>query len=560
MAKKKNDELPEDGEIKPKKKGLFSFLRRKSKSKNDQLKTPEDTLVSGDEASGQTKPVRKKTTSTKKSAVKKNTADANKTAPKKRTRSKKQTEKPDIVEVEVAEDENSKKKKRSLFGFLRRKKKTLDNDSQLQVDEEKPSAPKKKAAKGKATDAVKTSVKKRGRPKKNVEETKIAASETAEDIASEPTKKKGLFGFLKRKKKSNSDEEQLESTVVTKEVAVDISVPPVGGEVLQMDVDPIVPENVVKKKFGFLTKKVILIILALCGVSGATGAAAIVFAGPLLGDDPSKGLACKVAHKADFVLMKEKRVTAFIRADLLPPRQRIEMLMSYTKFLETEYSDANLFTVSLIDTNGPMSRIKFRGDNIGAQVVYAPEPLMSMATDTKWEVRYVNVTEAFGGRFMGDRFTLSDDEINEFNNDLLLASDCYMDKTEEELAAEELAREEAEALAAVAGDEHEGTDEDAIDMEHAEPGFVDNILGMVGLGGDEHSEEEVDEGMDASDIMHSGDQLQLYPGDKRANADVIDEETGFFDDVLSFVGLGGGDEDAYAETIPGVLGTRVKYN
>lgn len=524
MAKKQNDKLPENGESKPKKKGLFGFLRRKSKPQNDQSKATVENDAAVDKAPTQKKPTRKKAASTKRPAATKTVAaSADKAAPKKRGRPKKQP-----VEAVAAVKTAAKAKS--------------------------------KPVNGKVASAVKAPAKKRARPTKKVDEAKIAASKTAEDTIEEPKKKKGLFGFLKRKKKVDSKQEQAKTTVAAKAKAVDISIAPVGGEVLQMELNPTVEEDAPKKKSSFFTKKIVMIIVALCGVSGATGAAAIVFAGPLLGVDPLKGLACKVAHKADFVLMKEKRVTAFIRSDLLPPRQRIEMLMRYTKFLETEHEGANLITVSMLDTQGPMSRVNFRGDNIGAQIVYAPDPLLSMATDAKWEVRYVNVSETFGGRFMGDRFTLSEDEIGEFNNDLLLAADCHIEKTDEEIAAEERSAEEAaaeaEALAESAAGLQEGDDAEA--AEHAEakePGFMDNMLGMVGLGGDDHPEDE-----DALDMAHEDNNQHAYPGDKGPNADVMHEEAGFFDGVLSVVGLGGDDADIHKVKLPGVLGTRVKYN
>ena len=373
---------------------------------------------------------------------------------------------------------------------------------------------------------------------------------TLADDALEPKKKKALFGFLKRKTKADSKEEQAESSVITKKQGVDISIPPVGGDVLGMDTNPIIEEKTSKKKSGFFTKKVTIIFFTLCGVSAATGAAAIVFGEPLFGGILLRDTACKVAYKVDFVLMKEKRVTAFIRSGLLPPKQRIEMLMSYTKFLENEFISANLITVSLIDTEGPIKRMNFRGDNIGAQVVYAPDPLLSMATDTKWEVRYVNVSQTHGGRFMGDRFTLSQDEINAINYDQLVASDCIMEEADaERLAAEEAAAEAETGTEAKAADsEHAGEDMHAqgdggVHVETVEPSFIDNMLGMVGLG-----------------EMDNGDDLQQLNQDyKGPNSDVIGEDTGYFDGLLSLVGRGS-DSERQKSTLPGVLGTRVKYN
>lgn len=563
MAKKQDDTLPENGESKPKKKGLFGLFRRKPKSQNDQVENVDGATVPAEKASDQKKPTRKKAVSSKKPAAKEKPATSSEKAPpKKRGRPKTQPVEVEIVDTAITKDDSSKKKKASNGGA----KSAADANGKDKI----PQKGKKKSVKGSVADAGKEPAKKRGRAKKNVEVDNIAASETAEDANNGSKKKKGLFSFLKRKKKVDAEGEHAGGAVAAKGKSADISVPPVGGEVLQMDLNPTVEDDEPKKKLGFFTRKVVLIIVALCGVSGATGAAAIVFAGPLLGNDPLKGMACKVAHQASFVLMKEKRVTAFLRSDLLPPRQRIEMLMRYTKFLESKYTEANLITVSMVDTHGPMSRINFRGDNIGAQIVYAPEPLLSMATNEKWEVRYVNVTEIYGGRFMGDRFTLSEDEITEFNNAELLASDCYLEKTDEELAAEELAAEkavaEAEALAAALAEaadaEYEEEDAHADVDEHAEasePGFIDNMLGMVGLGGD-HSEEEPFGEMDelTYDMARGEGGQQIYPGDKGPNADVMQEKPGFFDDVLSVVGLGSNDEDMHK--IPGVLGTRVKYN
>ncbi|MEW7008009.1 hypothetical protein [Lentilitoribacter sp. EG35] len=562
MAKKQDSKLPEDGENKPKKKGLFNFLRRNSKSKSD---VADHNNASVDKGSTSKKQSSKKASTAKN----KSTKSAKKQAPKKRGQPKKQELDAEIVSAEATENNVSPQKKRSLFGFLKRNKKSNSEGVDVTAkdgDEKKPSpkgtkkpvdsqakTTKKTTGKTSKKTATKTPVKKLGRPKKVIEEPKIAASEVADETV-DKLKKKWFRGLLKRNKKNNNDAEHSELVALSDENSTDISVPPVGGDVLQMELDPEIVEDVSEKKSGFFTKKIIIIIIALCGVSGATGAAAIVFAGPLLGDDPLKGLACKVAHKADFVLMKEKRVTAFIRSDFLPPRQRIEMLMSYTKFLESEYVGANLITVSMIDTQGPSNRADFRGDNIGAQVVYAPDPLLSMATNSQWEVRYVNVEETYGGRFMGDRFTLSQEEINDFNNDQLLALDCYTEKTDEELEAEELAAETAAAEEEAAVMEPNGDlTEEHEQMETSEPGFMDNMLGMVGFGSDEHAEGEIE-------MVHGEELQQIYPGDKGPNADVMQEQAGFFDNVLSIVGLGNGDDDLNQDKIPGVLGTRVKYN
>lgn len=510
MAKKKIDKLSEDSDIKPKKKGLFSFLRRKSKAKDDQSDAIGDKDELVEEAVDQKKPAPKKK------------AAAKRTTPKKTTSGKK----PQAKETATENSEKAEPKKR------------------------------RRSTKGKSAQAstAKAPAKKRGRPKKNDQETPVAAATTAEDVVEEPQKKKGIFGFLKRKKKIEKTDNQ----------TTDIASSPADGDASSAELDP-AGEGANGKKSRFFTKKIVFIFVALCGVSGASAAAAIVFAGPLLGNDPIKGLACKVAHKTNFELMKEKRVTAFIRSDLLPPKQRIEMLMKYTKFLEAEYAGANLFTVSMIDTDGPAMRSNFRGDNVGAQVVYAPDPLLSMATDTKWEVRYVNVSKTNGGRFMGDRFTLSEDEINEINSDDLIAADCYMDKSEEELEAEKLALEEAtaeaEALTEAAENAHAdgaASDEAVVD---AEPGIIDKVLGMVGLGGDVHTTaEHVELGEEAlpSTMADGGDHLQPYPGGP--NADVMTHEKGFFDGILAMVGLGSSDEDMNKDTIPGVLGTRVKYH
>ena len=53
----------------------------------------------------------------------------------------------------------------------------------------------------------------------------------------------------------------------------------------------------------------------------------------------------------------------------------------------------------------------------------------------------------------------------------------------------------------------------------------------------------------------------MFPGDRQPNSDVMEQEPGFFDNILSMVGLGSESENMVMEIIqPDVLGTKVKYD
>lgn len=573
------------GGEKPKaeKKGLFGFLRlgrkknaRQDASENDAA--PDATAIDetdpSDANGGAGKPkatrTRKKTTkasaqtksNTRKSA--KSKAGTDKKAPaKKRGRPAKNIKADDtpndqdsiddaenvasISADDVAGDEAKAPQKRGLFSFLKRSKKSKTEDGALATMQGDAPA-----------------------------DSATEADSNPEEVA--VPEKKGLFGIFGRKKakkeakaavsaKSKEDDNADVLLAAITGIGVDGSVTAGAAEEEE-------PEEKPKKRF--LSKKLIIILMALFGVTGASGAAALVFAGPIFGDGETKGLACSVAHRTDFELMRENRVTAFLRAPVMPPRERILMLIQYAKFLKLEYEDADLITVSVIDDTGPTHRSNFRGQYVGAQVVHAPDPLMTMATKESWEVRYVNTEEVFAGRYIGDRFKLTDSEIAELKQEILGPSDCIAEIEAKLAAAEEAGEErpdeesetpsetpEQEAVdknqAATdnpSDESAESVGEDAKsedEQEPQEPGFFDNMLAMVGLGGGDETPDE-----DVSDEELS----QPYPPDmplEEVEMEVAPEE-GFLGGLLKMVGLGGNaGKEEEPVVIPGVLGRRVVY-
>lgn len=524
MAKKPSKATPHEGELEQTpKKGLFSFLRRKKKKQSqnqldDQAVTAESADSKGEEAvapaqgAAAKKPAKsagktaakKKPTTAKKAPAKKVAASAKKaggTQKSTRGKAKKQIEEPQIAATADNADEevlsSDTKKKRSLFGFLKRKKK------------------------------VKVSA-----------EEQVLAKEAADNQSVE----KKLFGFLKRKKKT---EEVVEDALVL-DTSGNI---PVGTGMIDTEIEA---DDASPVKKGIFTKKFLIIILSGFAFTATSGAAAVVFVKPGFLDNGITGLACDVVHEVDFELMKENRVTSFIRAGAMPTKERVLMVLNYTKYLMGEYPDSQLVTVSLLDVDGPISRPNFRGSNIGAQVVYAPDPLLTQATKKQWEVRYVNADRAYGGKFIGDRYELSPDEIKLLSEEIIEPSGCYVpeeDMSEEELAEKE--RLEAEALAA---EEAEQAALEAEAEKNAEPGMIDNVLALVGLGGSDEDE------MTPEDAMMEKN-ANIYPGDKAEMEEAHEEdEAGFLDGILQMVGFGSDDQAAQNEQKVDVLGTKIRYN
>lgn len=530
MAKRSKKTPPETGEEEQtKKKSLFGFLRFKRKVKTpdiDPEKAPLSEELSDDLAADpvqdnagsakkkpRKKPAKKAAQGTKKAAAKKaspakaakkaSTNTAKKTTAKKKPASaakKANTEDKAVIKTaDLSEETSEVKKKGRLFGFLKRRK--------------------KEPAKAVDVTAEKT----------------VADDENESDVEA---KKKGLFGFLNRKKKS--DKEELTEPLEKKPDEENDVLAEMGIEAADADAAPEKP-----KKFGFLSRKLIIIILAACGVTGASGAAAIVFVGPMfLGGDHER-LSCDIVYEREFELLGENRLVAYIRSDVLAPKERVKMVMRVTKYMAIQYPESNLFTVSLLDTNGPVERAKFRGQNIGAQVVYAPDPILTLATSDTWEVRYIDVTETHAGQFMGDRYQLSSTDIRLLDDETLTPSACYVpeeEPTEEELAEEEAGEEATEDGSAE--EEAEVAEEGEMEDEPKEPGMIDNMLAMVGLGGGEEADEtEMDEMADAA-----------------TDFDIIEEkEEGFFAGLLHMVGLGG-DDDQETEIDPiNTFGTKVEY-
>lgn len=520
MAKKPSKATPKDGDLEQTpKKGLFSFLRRKKKNntknqEDDKVLVADEAQATDQDAVAAEKPTakksrkattKKKPVTAKKAAAKKTGGQTKNASAPKRGRPKKQVEEPQVAASEANSDENASpektKKKRSLFGFLKRKKKT-----------------------------------------KEAGEEQISTIEAADEDAAAPKPKKKLFGFLKRKKKN----EAVVEDIVAIEASGDI---PVGTGMIDVDIDA---DDAPSGKKSFLSKKVLIIILSGFAFTATSGAAAVVFVSPGFLDKNITGLACDVVHEVEFELMKENRVTSYIRAGAMPTKERVLMVLNYTKFLIQEYPDSQLVTVSLLDEEGPTSRPKFRGANIGAQVVYAPDPLLTQATKKMWEVRYVNADRAYSGKFIGDRYELSPKEIKLLSDEIIEPSGCYV--PEEEMTEEELAEKERLEAEALAAEEAAQAALEAEAEKNAEPGMIDNVLALVGLGGSD------EEDMASEDAMME-ENANIYPGDKVEMEEALEEgEAGFFDGILQMVGFGSDSDAAQNEQKVDVLGTKIRYN
>jgi hypothetical protein len=162
------------------------------------------------------------------------------------------------------------------------------------------------------------------------------------------------------------------------------------------------------------SRKLALITGGFLVLLGASGTAALMFNGsfPFSGpetEDAASG-SCKTVYSARFVRDGEKRLTAIIRANDERPDHRVETGVRIARFL-SESNQPDLVTVQLADMHGPESRVDLRGPMIGTEIVYAPNPNLSRATNQVWEVRYIDAEPSEFGYYFGPKKTLGEAEV-----------------------------------------------------------------------------------------------------------------------------------------------------
>jgi len=163
-----------------------------------------------------------------------------------------------------------------------------------------------------------------------------------------------------------------------------------------------------------LSKKLILITGGFLVLLGASGTATLLLGG---GFPFSKGEthdmasgSCKTVYTSKFLRAGERRLVAIIRADDEKPAHRVQTGVRIARFL-SESEKPDLVTVQMADMHGPENRIDIRGPMIGTEIVYAPNPNRSRATNRIWEVRYIDAKPSKMGYYFGEKISLPEDKI-----------------------------------------------------------------------------------------------------------------------------------------------------
>ncbi|TDH34994.1 hypothetical protein E2A64_14845 [Pseudohoeflea suaedae] len=163
-----------------------------------------------------------------------------------------------------------------------------------------------------------------------------------------------------------------------------------------------------------ISRKLILITGGFLVLLGASGTATLLFGG---GFHFSKGEtadmasgSCKTIYTSKFLRSGERRLVAVIRADDEKPAHRVQTGLRIARFL-SESEKPDLVTIQMADMHGPESRIDIRGPMIGTEIVYAPNPNRSRATNRVWEVRYIDAKPSRMGYYFGQKISLPEDEI-----------------------------------------------------------------------------------------------------------------------------------------------------
>ena len=166
---------------------------------------------------------------------------------------------------------------------------------------------------------------------------------------------------------------------------------------------------------------------------GASGTAALIFApaGMIPGFKDDTGGRCKTVYQSEFRRGKERRVIAVISTNDLETLDRVRTGMRIARHL-AETLNPDLVIVQVADHRGPTTRTELRGNAIGAEVAYAPNPSKTLAVSKPWEARYVDALPTSSGFYFGNRNELRLTELETINYDLELVEGCDGDVIDEE--------------------------------------------------------------------------------------------------------------------------------
>lgn len=188
-----------------------------------------------------------------------------------------------------------------------------------------------------------------------------------------------------------------------------------------------------------LSRKLVILAGGFLVILGASGTAAVMFAGPsglIPGFGSSGGGHCDTIYHAAFKRAGEVRLFSVIRTDDKDSAARIKTGLRLARVL-TDSQHADLITVLVTDIRGPQERTQLRGPAIGVEIVHAPDLHRTRATTKPWEVRYIDTPPSASGLFFGDKvdMSLADIETSMASIDKVEGCDGDIAKAEAEAAA-----------------------------------------------------------------------------------------------------------------------------
>lgn len=247
-----------------------------------------------------------------------------------------------------------------------------------------------------------------------------------------------------------------------------------------------------------LSRKVIIAVSASLVLFGATGAAALIVGrDAILGPSATSlyGIECTdIVRVADVRNRELPWLRKYIKTASTDGETRLKTALRVAKTMQ-EKLPAELIHVAVLDENGPEARAMMRGRAIGAEVFLFNDAAALPDVTGKFRGRYYEGSASDAGLFYGDEHELSSDDIEAFAklmNDPDEMEDCLPPEGGEEStsvsgghlgSADNSAGSHGEGSTDAGG--HEGTTAEGGDGQAetpAEPGFLDKMLNMVGLG------------------------------------------------------------------------------
>ncbi|MET3777868.1 hypothetical protein ABID20_003452 [Rhizobium alvei] len=276
-----------------------------------------------------------------------------------------------------------------------------------------------------------------------------------------------------------------------------------------------------------LSRKLLFIVLGMTVLLGGTGAAALYIGSDAIMGKPAENVAGEACTTIQTMVLKTPArrlwLRKYIRMENADGEMRIKTALRIAGLAAKAYQ-VDLIQVNVLDAKGPATRAEMRGRAIGAEVLIAMNPRYLPQMKSPFVARYFDGQPTAEGRFYGDRVSLDLEDVQKMMGKMKDAPD-KVDCAEPEKPAEdaeadknahgekkkegheakpaandhgkpanehgEAAKENAHGEQPAEGDKAADHGEPAKEGEHPaeaaaeEPGFLDSVLGMIGLGGSE---------------------------------------------------------------------------